>query len=337
MSDVAVIIPCYNGAAFIEGAIRSVLAQTRPVKRIVVVDDVSSDRSVAVAEAFREAGAPVSVIVADRNGGPASARNIGIAATDEPLLAFLDADDRWTPHHCATLVPLLERHPDAALAFSRVRQVPLDSIGHPTVELDWEPSADDGQCGPILEELLYDNPVAQSAVIVRRPALEGVGGYLAGLRHSEDYDLWLRLAHSSPFVWTSAVTCTRMMHEDQATNQSLRMYTGAWKARARYRTFAEQAGAIVAEQRYRQICMDAYDRDLQWAWQSRSLSLLCEVLQLARMVPGGEIVKRRWTRRVVAYWPIWRAAALVWDLLPEGVRRRAGVLRRSTSVIAATV
>src|SRR5687768_16089587 len=109
MSSTAVVIPCYNGAAFIGDAIASTLRQSRPVAEVIVVDDGSSDDSVAIVRAFAAQGRPVRSIVVERNGGPATARNIGIAAATTPLVAFLDADDCWDEHHCAALVAAIER------------------------------------------------------------------------------------------------------------------------------------------------------------------------------------------------------------------------------------
>ncbi len=319
MLDIGVVIPCYNGAAFIDNAIRSVLAQSRPVASIVVVDDASTDESVAIARSYATSGYPVSVIPAERNGGPATARNIGVSATKEPLVAFLDADDRWEPDHCATVASLLERHPEVVLAFGRTRTV---SDGVPEASTAPLPTGPAGaRCAFLLEDLLYDNMVPQSAVIVRRGALQKVGGYTDGLRHSEDYDLWLRLAHGHPFASTDAATCIRLMHEEQATNQALKMYTGAWEARDRYHSFAQRSGGAIPIERYRTICMGAFERDLQWAWQSRSLKLLKGVLDLSDLVPGGDVVRRRWTRRMVAYWPLWRSAAYIWDVLPDQWRQ----------------
>ena len=328
MLEIAAVIPCYNGARFLEGAIESVLRQTRPVAQLIVVDDGSTDDSVAIVERFRAAGHPVRSIVAERNGGPATARNLGIAAAREPLVAFLDADDRWEPHHCATVASLLEAHTDAVLASGRIRAIDDDVEAEDAGTAVAGDAAADAECAPVLEAMLFDNLVPQSAAIVRRDALLAVGGYTDGLRHSEDYDLWLRLAHGHPFIRSGATTCIRLMHPAQATNQALKMFVGAWESRARYLDFAARHGGLpLGAERYQAICTRAYERDLTWAWQSRSLSQLRGVLALSPLVPGGDGVRRRWTRRMVALWPLWRSAAYCWDALPETWRRAASGAR----------
>lgn len=90
--DVSVVIPVLNHADFLGEAIDSALEQSEPPGEMVVVDDGSTDGSGDLAAAF---GSAVRVI-RQETGGISAARNIGVGATSRPLLAFLDADDRWT-------------------------------------------------------------------------------------------------------------------------------------------------------------------------------------------------------------------------------------------------
>jgi glycosyltransferase involved in cell wall biosynthesis len=92
--NISVIIPVWNGARYLGGAIASVLAQTLPCSEILVVDDASDDGSAEIAARF---GASVRVISRAVRGGPAAVRNTGIRAAQGGVLAFLDADDLWLP------------------------------------------------------------------------------------------------------------------------------------------------------------------------------------------------------------------------------------------------
>jgi glycosyltransferase involved in cell wall biosynthesis len=107
---ISVVIPAYNSESFIAAAIASVQAQTRHPAEIVVIDDGSTDATAARAIA---AGARV---VVQANQGPSAARNTGIREARQPWIAFLDADDAWTPdklerqwaaHQQCPLAPLL--------------------------------------------------------------------------------------------------------------------------------------------------------------------------------------------------------------------------------------
>jgi glycosyltransferase involved in cell wall biosynthesis len=93
----SVIIPVCNGERFLAEAIRSVLDQTLPPDEMIVVDDGSTDRSAQiVADLAATAAVPIRYIY-QANRGPAAARNAGIRLATGEFLAFLDADDLWTP------------------------------------------------------------------------------------------------------------------------------------------------------------------------------------------------------------------------------------------------
>lgn len=220
MSSVTAVIPCYNGEKYLAKAIASVRAQTRPVDEVLVIDDRSTDRSRDIAEA---AGARVATL--DVNSGPSGARNAGLKLAEGDLVAFLDADDEWTPEHCALVVGLLERAPDAVLGFGRSAYHDFPDVLSPA-------SIPEGTPTDALAAAIRDNPVTQSAAVVRRQVALDAGGYDTALRHSEDLDLWLRLAMIGPFVCTHAVTCWRDAHVGQASRDLLAMRRGAWQARA---------------------------------------------------------------------------------------------------------
>ncbi len=103
----ACIVPCFNGERFLGAAIDSVLAQDHRPIEIVVVDDGSTDHSLAVAEAY---GDPVRLIRAE-HGGIAAARNTGILASHGEYLGFLDADDLYLPGKISAQVAVLEARP----------------------------------------------------------------------------------------------------------------------------------------------------------------------------------------------------------------------------------
>lgn len=87
------VIPVYNGAAYLGAAIDSILTQSPSVTEIIVVDDGSTDASAEVAR-----NQPKVKVIQQANGGVARALNRGIAAATSEYLAFLDADDLWSPN-----------------------------------------------------------------------------------------------------------------------------------------------------------------------------------------------------------------------------------------------
>ena len=119
---ISVVIPLYNKAAYVERAIRSVLAQGEAVGEIVVVDDGSSDDSVSVVEALRE---PKVKLIRQPNGGVSAARNRGIAEARGEFVCFLDADDMYVEGFVDEIVALIAQFPKACLyATSYVKRWP---------------------------------------------------------------------------------------------------------------------------------------------------------------------------------------------------------------------
>jgi glycosyltransferase involved in cell wall biosynthesis len=104
--DISVIIPCFNAAGLLPRAIDSVLGQGIPAVEIIVVDDGSFDNSVAVAEELAARHPRIAVLRQKLNGGPAMARNAGLAAATGRLVGFLDADDGYAP---GAFMRILER------------------------------------------------------------------------------------------------------------------------------------------------------------------------------------------------------------------------------------
>ena len=92
MSDVSLIIPCYNHATALERAVVSGLAQDG-LCEIVVVDDCSTDNSLCVAKQLAERDPRIHVVRMDRNSGPGAARNLGVRCAHGSYVSFLDADD----------------------------------------------------------------------------------------------------------------------------------------------------------------------------------------------------------------------------------------------------
>ncbi|RYE97644.1 MAG: glycosyltransferase family 2 protein, partial [Oxalobacteraceae bacterium] len=104
---ITAVIPLYNGAPFIEQALRSVFAQTLPASEIIVVDDGSTDEGPAIVE--RLALEYPLRLLRKENGGQSAARNLGIAHASGDLIALLDQDDVWYPDHLRRLItPFLE-------------------------------------------------------------------------------------------------------------------------------------------------------------------------------------------------------------------------------------
>ncbi|WP_051463184.1 glycosyltransferase family 2 protein [Deferrisoma camini] len=182
---VSVVIPCFNAARYVAETLSSVLAQTYPRLEVIVVDDGSTDGTLDVLHSFREA---VTVVRHDRNRGVAAARNTGAGLARGEFLAFVDADDLWTPQKLTRQIEAASEPDVVLLVHTDLGYIDETGAPHPRPWPMWTTA--DGDC---FAELLRSNGVAASAALVRRPAFERCGGFEEGLRGTEDYHLWLRL------------------------------------------------------------------------------------------------------------------------------------------------
>ncbi len=216
----SVVIPAFNAATTIRSAVRSTLSQTVPVLEVIVVDDGSTDET---AEAVAGIEDPRVRLVSRANGGPAAARNAGIAAARGDWVAFLDSDDLWLPRYVETATAALSAAPNPGFAYTdayvfhagrgQVKQgSAMDALDPPPPDR-----------ASFLAALLRRNFVFTSAA-VPATVLSAVGGYDESLALSEEYDLWLRIliAGFDP-VWMGGRLAIYRMHPGQSSHQILAM------------------------------------------------------------------------------------------------------------------
>jgi glycosyltransferase involved in cell wall biosynthesis len=194
VAEVSVVIATRNHAAWLGDAIASVRAQTYTDWELVVVDDGSTDATRDVA--LRHAGDRRVRYVHQAHAERSAARNRGIAETLAPLVAFLDADDRWLPEKLAKQVAALATEPAAGLCYTTARFV--DAAGRP-LPLRKPPRT---IAGDVFPHLMRGNVIVLASVVVRRRCLEEVGGFDTKLPAygCEDWDLWLRIARRWRFA-----------------------------------------------------------------------------------------------------------------------------------------
>ncbi len=96
--EVTIITPMYNARPWLEGLLACTREQTFPHFEHIIIDDCSSDGSLEEAQRLAATDPRIKVLRAPKNGGPAAARNLGIAQSKGRFLAFLDADDLWLPN-----------------------------------------------------------------------------------------------------------------------------------------------------------------------------------------------------------------------------------------------
>jgi glycosyltransferase involved in cell wall biosynthesis len=178
----AIVITAYQAADVIASAVDSALAQTRPAEEVIVVDDGSTDDLQAALEPFGER----LRLVSKRNGGGASARNAGVAATACEFMAILDADDAYHPRRLEATAELCRQRPEFDLIATDARFV-VD--GQPAgTFLEHNPFPEDDQRAAI-----FNSCFPTGWPTVRISALRGAGGFDEEMRIAYDWDCWLRM------------------------------------------------------------------------------------------------------------------------------------------------
>ncbi len=113
--SLSVIVPLFNKAAYIRRALDSIAHQTCGDFEVIIVDDGSTDGSDMIADSYPDARFRV---VRQENQGPGAARNKGISESTGELIAFLDADDEWLPHHLETAIEAFDQHHSKLVSFT---------------------------------------------------------------------------------------------------------------------------------------------------------------------------------------------------------------------------
>lgn len=189
MPRVSAILPVFNGRRFLGPAVRSVAAQTLSPCELILVDDGSTDGSLAELEGLPPTPFPVRVL-RQENAGQSAARNLAARHAEGEYLAFLDQDDQWHPQHLEQLVAPLDADPAVGWVYCDFDEMDLD--GHLVTRTFLRAHGVKHPKQTIFECVAADLMVLPSASVVRRAAFEEVGGFDEALSGYEDDDLFVR-------------------------------------------------------------------------------------------------------------------------------------------------
>lgn len=203
--DVSVVIPAFNAEATIGRAVESVLSQERVHPEVIVVDDGSKDGTsdMVLRIAGREGGHPIRLLhhAGRVNRGVGASRNVGIAQTQAPFVAFLDADDWLLPGSLISRLEVIRDRPELAFVYGRVQR-------HDATELqgNFTGSGMPGEPFAMLVWLLFENPIFTSTLMVRRSGLPEPPfpeRFPAGMAVGEDWLAFLAISRRGPAFFLS--------------------------------------------------------------------------------------------------------------------------------------
>ena len=210
-----VVTALYNKAPFVERTIESVLAQSFAEWRLFVVDDGSTDDGADRVARFAD---PRITLIRQKNAGVVLARNAGIFAGSAPWVAFLDADDIWTPGHLAELDKLRQAYPEAMLIGTAITRFSGDPPVPDTCEGRFRISR-------YFHEMARGRPpLYTSSAAISRKTLDSLGIFKP-LNGNEDVELWARLAVHGPVVVSTKRTVFYRLDTGGITDQGDRQKT----------------------------------------------------------------------------------------------------------------
>ncbi len=208
---VTAIVTYYRNAAFLDEALASVLAQTRPVDEILLVDDASPPDDAVRPETLPPG---VRLITMPVNGGPGAARQRASSEANGDFLAYLDADDIWMPAKIERQLTCLAGHPSAAGSYTGM--VRFDQAGNERAFLDKPPLLTG-------RESTLAGHALPSSLMLRQSALRSIGGWSVSRKTSEDWDLGIRITTlSGPLVFVpDGLVRFRRFNHGNYSNQGL--------------------------------------------------------------------------------------------------------------------
>lgn len=292
---VSIVTTTYNYGHYLGSMIESVLAQTFGDWELILVDDGSTDNTRDVVDGYR-AERRIQYHGGSRQG-LAAARNKGIALSQAPLVALLDADDLWMPTKLARQVPLFAADPRVGVVYSR--RLLMGPAGE-----DLPVTQPKMHRGRLLARIFHSNAfICSSTLVMRRDLLDAVGRF-GDVPLAVDYDLLLRLADRCRFDYVDEPLCRyRTGHANMSRRSEERLRVAL--------SIMDRAVERYGPRIPRRVVRSAYAEThahLGLACRDRSrMAALVEYGRALRAVPGRAAT--------------WKGLASLF--LPEGARRMA--------------
>lgn len=194
----SVVIPLYNKELSIKNTIQSVLNQTIQDFEIIIVNDGSTDGSIAIVEEFTDSRIK---LVHQVNQGVSAARNKGIKEARYQWIAFLDGDDLWRMDHLNEIMKMMKFYPNekiyaTSFEYSDKRQI-----------FRYERFSEISKIEDYFKEALKEVLIWTGIVVVNKKCFDKVGNFRTELSRGEDRDMWARLAKEYRIIKSVKITC----------------------------------------------------------------------------------------------------------------------------------
>jgi alpha-1,3-rhamnosyltransferase len=218
--EIFAFVPSYNHAPFVEKCLKSIIKQTLPPKKLLVIDDGSKDDSAKTIErVLRDCSFEAELIVRE-NRGLCATLNEGFSHCGAEFFAYISSDDVWLPEFLESRAGILQKRPDAVLAYGYSYLIDAQDKIIDSTE-NWGEYAD----GNALSMLLYPIIPASASVVYRRKALEKCAWNEDSIL--EDYELYLLLSVLGEFALDEKILSAWRIH-DANTSADFPLMMSEW-------------------------------------------------------------------------------------------------------------
>lgn len=218
MHKISIIVPLFNKEISCRSAIESVLNQTYPHFELIIINDGSTDRSVAIVESIMISDSRVK-LYNQVNKGVSSARNFGAKIANNDYLAFIDADDLWHPRYLDILIKAISQFPEEkwfGVSYKRFigEHFFCQEINEGEFKkLNFFQATIDSK----YRKPGYSSLINSDSFIIKKDLFQLVNGYDESMEYTEDLNFYTKIAELSEIVWANIeLTFYRVDAENQA-------------------------------------------------------------------------------------------------------------------------
>src|SRR5580704_12095752 len=228
---VSMIVLCYNQAQFVVETLESVKSQTYTPTQLIIVDDCSTDGSVAVIEQWlKDNEIDCTFIRHQQNYSLCKTVNDAVTAATGKYVSMVASDDIWLPDKIARQVQIMESQPQSVgVLYSDAFQMDEQGYPLPSMFIAAHRKLPEIPQGQILDVLLEGNFIPGMTTLIRRSCYDQVGLYDENLPW-EDWDMWMRLARHYSFLYSPTPSAKYRRHQNSLSQSDhAAMLKGSFK------------------------------------------------------------------------------------------------------------
>ncbi|TAA47752.1 glycosyltransferase family 2 protein [Corallincola spongiicola] len=231
--NISAVIPCYNGEKFLREAVASINSQTYLPSELVIVNDGSTDSSLAILEELTASSDVPIVVVSQVNHGVSAARNVGIGAASGDWIAFLDVDDIWLPEMLATKVSFAKRvgMTSGLICCNYYVDEQTEAAKKHNESTVVSKVHDRLLKGPEFQRFFIEENFIGTATVMMFSRIDALraGGFDYFMKHSEEFDFMLRFTCEYDVLVLSEPLAIKRHHGDNlSNNKELYFYSHAF-------------------------------------------------------------------------------------------------------------